>query len=647
MAGDDDGVIHFPEGQTIKPGILWGAKPKFDSGVVLEAGLAIPVNATFSAGLQMPSFVAAPYGMLLESITCDDSDCVPDPDAYLAPGDLLPPGVDPPPVVNFITASNKTFANPGLGFEMAFDTVAKDGKVSVDLKEPTSVPGTFAGSNTGQRSMILGTEIFQNVGSIIDVAVSTAEASGAMTVTLPYNEDVLGGESEDSIVLLHYTGGEWVTVSDITIDKINNKVSGTVLSLSPFTVGTQTGTISSGETSGRSIGGSPGGGGGGVITGESNPSWGGYPSLKIFEVTYDTDANMVRVVVGPEYDTMDVIVKTSMGFDTATKVASHPILNQAIYEVQLLTDSGPLQVSAAAFVGPIVIEATPVITTISAGTETILPEGELTPPLITTTPDDFQKPDKFITDKQCPLGTSLVNGKCTPQTLQEQPLPVQLFVILFLVLLTAGLLLAGLRISKRKAIVSSQLLLETEDELIRKPSTPDVLPPSIRLPELVEEESDLIKLLQTLHEQEVIQEKLHLLESQLLEYTKEETEIRKRLAILLQLVEIRVHLVQPLLPQQLKPLPAPRRTYKKKRKVLSDEHKAKIAVARIGKRQTEETKQKIAESRTGRKMSESTKQRISKSKKTRKDRDDEKRAKLDELIKRYNIVSDEEYSDET
>ena len=46
-------------------------------------------------------------------------------------------------------------------------------------------------------------------------------------------------------------------------------------------------------------------------------------------------------------------------------------------------------------------------------------------------------------------------------------------------------------------------------------------------------------------------------------------------------------------------------------------------------------------------MSESTKQRISKSKKTRKDRDDEKRAKLDELIKRYNIVSDEEYSDET
>ena len=79
---------------------------------------------------------------------------------------------------------------------------------------------------------------------------------------------------------------------------------------------------------------------------------------------------------------------------------------------------------------------------------------------------------------------------------------------------------------------------------------------------------------------------------------------------------------------------------------MSDEHKAKIAAARRGKKQTEETKMKIAESRTGRKMSESTKQRISKSKKTRKNRTDEKNVELDELIRRYNIVSDEEYSDE-
>jgi len=46
-------------------------------------------------------------------------------------------------------------------------------------------------------------------------------------------------------------------------------------------------------------------------------------------------------------------------------------------------------------------------------------------------------------------------------------------------------------------------------------------------------------------------------------------------------------------------------------------------------------------------MSESTKQRISKSKKIRKGKNAEKKAELDELVRRYNIVSDEEYSDET
>ena len=145
---------------------------------------------------------------------------------------------------------------------------------------------------------------------------------------------------------------------------------------------------------------------------------------------------------------------------------------------------------------------------------------------------------------------------------------------------------------------------------------------------------------------EVLQKKLQLLDTQLLDLVNEEVQIKEKLNILLQIVELRIHLVHPLLPQ-LKSLPAPKRTYKKKRKVLSVEHKAKTAAARRGKRQTEETKQKIAESRTGRKMSDSTKQRISKSKKATKDRINDKKDELDELIRRYNIVSDEEYSDET
>ncbi|NWJ99442.1 hypothetical protein HX802_02110 [Marine Group I thaumarchaeote] len=188
----------------------------------------------------MPAGTAPPYGMMLGPYTCEDPDCIPDESLYLAPGQLLLPGVDPAPIINYITGSNSTFANPGLGFEMAFGSVTKDGKVNVDLQDPATVTGTSEGSTAGQRSMTLGTDTYQNVGSIIDVTVDSATTSGSITVTLPYDEATLAGASEDDLVLLHYTGGEWVTIANVTIDKANNKVTGTVTSLSSFTVGTKT-----------------------------------------------------------------------------------------------------------------------------------------------------------------------------------------------------------------------------------------------------------------------------------------------------------------------------------------------------------------------------------------------------------------------
>ena len=350
---------------------------------------------------------------------------------------------------------------------------------------------------------------------------------------------------------------------------------------------------------------------------------------------------------------MDVVVKTSSGFEIATKVGTHPVYNRATYEAQLFSDGGPLQVSATAYSGPVVIEAIPVVATISAGNARIVPQEEgQTPKIIKPSEsikqsEEFQKPDDFISEKQCPIGTNLVDGKCVIQTLQDQPLVLQFTVILLLLLLTVGLLLAiGIRRRKEKQIVASQLLFETKDEVIKPPRVIEEQPSEIRLQKIIEEESNLVKILESLQTQEKIQKQLHLLETQLLEHVTEEAEIRKRLAILLQIVEIRIKLVHPLLPQ-LKSLPVPKRTYKKKRKVLSVEHKAKIAAARKGKKQTQETKQKIAESRTGKKMSESTKQKISKAKKVQKSRSDAKTDELDELIRRYNVIADEEYSNES
>ena len=315
-------------------------------------------------------------------------------------------------------------------------------------------------------------------------------------------------------------------------------------------------------------------------------------------------------------------------FELAKKIETHPILNQAVYEASLFTDSGALQVTATAFVKSLVIEATPLVATISAGTTTIRFNETDELPVITTSPtiiapsEEFQKPDDFISDKQCPLGTSLIDGKCVSQTLQEQPLPIQFTVILLLVLLAIGLTLT-IKFRKRieRKIASGQLLFEREPEIIRPPTITEPEPPRTIPEQLEQEKPVLTELLEALQRQELIQKKLHLLDSQLLENVKEEAEIREKLTILIKLVEIRASLVEPLSLQQLKALPQPRRTYKKKKKVLTVEHKAKIAAARRGKKQTQETKKKIADSRIGKKMLESTKQKISKSRKTEKSKE--------------------------
>ena len=464
------GAPHFPSGQTIKPGIMWGGVPTFDSGVTLEAGLALPDNSVFSAGLEMPAGAAPAYGMLLAAITCADADCIPDPSAYLAPGQLLPPGVDPDPIINYITGSNSTFSNPGLGFEMEFDSVTKDGKVNVDLKDPTTVPGTSAGSSAGKRSIDLSGDTFENVGSIIDVSVDSATTSGLMTVTLPYDSSVLGGASEEDLVLLHYTGGEWVTVSNITIDTENNKVSGTVTSLSPFTVGTQTGTTSrwwASETWSMTVVDGGGGGGGGD---SGTPRYEAYP-LQIHSVSYDTcDANMARIVVGPEYDKMDIVVKTSTGFVTAKMVGIDPVSNYVIFEAPLYTDRGTLQVSASVFMDSLFLRANPFLTTLMPCAPELIPEQEQ------PAQEEFQKPDVFITQIQCSVGTTLVDGEC---------IPVQIGVILLLVILFVGLALALpiWKILRRRAELLEQV------EITRRPVeeyVPEVLrrPPEIEIPEL-------------------------------------------------------------------------------------------------------------------------------------------------------------------
>ena len=120
----------------------------------------------------------------------------------------------------------------------------------------------------------------------------------------------------------------------------------------------------------------------------------------------------------------------------------------------------------------------------------------------------------------------MVNRKCITQTLQEQPIPVQFAIILLLVLLTIGLVLTvEMRRRKARKIISSELVYETEEEVIKPPIRTEPEPPIIIPQELDQEKHDLIELLQLLEIQEAIQKKLQTLESQLLENVREEAVI--------------------------------------------------------------------------------------------------------------------------
>ncbi|SVD65754.1 uncharacterized protein METZ01_LOCUS418608, partial [marine metagenome] len=267
-----------------------------------------------------------------------------------------------------------------------------------------------------------------------------------------------------------------------------NKVTGTVTSLSPFTVGTKevTATTTVGPTGGESGG---GGGGGGGATREG-PGYTNYP-FHIYNVSYDTcDANMAKIIVGPQYDRMDIVVTTSTGYVMATMVDVDPIFNRVIFEAPLSTDRGALQVAATAFSGSFVLRATPILTMIMPCGQQ--PEPEPTEPVLEsvlesvldpepTEQGQFQKPDVFITQTQCPIGATLVDGQC---------IPIRVSIIILLIILLVGLaiLLPGLKILRRRAELLEQLEItrrpvEEIPEELQKPPRIEIPEPEIEIPE--------------------------------------------------------------------------------------------------------------------------------------------------------------------
>ena len=384
-------------------------------------------------------------------------------------------------------------------------------------------------------------------------------------------------------------------------------------------MGTQTGSTGSGVS--QNDGPYSSGGGGGD---SDTPRYESYP-LQIHSVSYDTcDTNMVRIVVGPEYDKMDIVVTTSTGFVTAKMVGVDPVSNHVIFEAPLYTDRGTIQVSASVFMDSLFLRANPFLTTLMPCAPELIPEQEQ------PAQEEFQKPDAFITPIECPLGTTLVDGEC---------IPVQIGVILLLVILFVGLALALpiWKILRRRAELLEQVEVirpPTEEyvpEVLRKPPEIEIPEPEIETPEPEIEIEDIVQLINSLQEQTIIQDHIHRMQSQLLELTQEERTVQRNLTTILEQVyqEVRPKVlpkIPPQLPLQLLALPAPKRKYTKKKRTLTDEHKAKIAAAKRGHSLTLKTKEKISIVKKGRKMSDEHKAKIAAARRGRKMSDEHKRS---------------------
>ena len=187
------------------------------------------------------------YGVLLEGITCTTSDCKPsDASKYLAPGDKLLPGQDPVATFTSIGEENKSFEIKGLGITMSFGTVSGDGTFKTDLYAPENIPSS-TNNNDGTVNMTTsdGASV-KTVGSVVNLEAGTATVSGTTTITLPYQEDNLGGLSESSLYVLHYVDNAWKKETDCTINTTDNSITCNVSELSPFGIGGDDGSGSSG-----------------------------------------------------------------------------------------------------------------------------------------------------------------------------------------------------------------------------------------------------------------------------------------------------------------------------------------------------------------------------------------------------------------
>ena len=248
-----DSAIDFKGEEVFSGPADFAANTTFDTVQTFQSGSQFGSGVTFANSQVLPVGTITSAGILTEAITCLGGDNCLDEIAgkVLAKAALSPSGTTHAAVKNNISNDSKVVTVDGLGVKLTLDTVSTRGGLDVTVKDPDDVvtdTGAELSGTDGALSMTAdGTDI-TTISSVIDFTLADSAAiSGSMTIEMPYDEAAATakGFDENNLKVVHYTGGEWITEDDCTVDKVNDIITCTVTSLSPYSVG---GSASSGGT---------------------------------------------------------------------------------------------------------------------------------------------------------------------------------------------------------------------------------------------------------------------------------------------------------------------------------------------------------------------------------------------------------------
>lgn len=126
----------------------------------------------------------------------------------------------------------------GQKIELKFDNVVSPGQITVsDITSSDETSELFSSFESNQGTLTIENSSFTTTGKIYEIKSSSSlDFTGDVTVTIPYDEEMITDSSESDVRFLHHTETGWEDAT-ISIDVDKNVVTGRIPSFSPVVAG--------------------------------------------------------------------------------------------------------------------------------------------------------------------------------------------------------------------------------------------------------------------------------------------------------------------------------------------------------------------------------------------------------------------------